>query len=338
MTFTTCRYGAEQESIQAPGDDPSHNDSVYFNFVGDEDSGVFGGVIRIGLRPNDGYSELSLVLPLRAGGVLFRYQRSPLERDSLAVGSPAWSSGAMRLENVEPTRRWRLQYGSDEARVVDDLELFAERPGAAWRSSPQTRCEFDLDWRADFPMHVLSPGGNLMPGKSDIAYGRYHYEQFGSVEGTLQISDESFNVRAAPTFRDHSWGPRVWESAPNQDFVTVYLDDGRRVAAVCNRLGDDEDMHGVVWSPGAPEPLQLDTYELHSDYAGEPLPSGPIGWTFGTTGERLEVTGEVEACMPLRVGREPVRIAQTLLSLGGNLPGRAKTDLTRPIAPVAETV
>src|SRR3989304_1447141 len=99
------------------------------------------------------------------------------------------------------------------------------------------------------------------------------------------------------------WGPRIGESAPNQDFVSVYLDDGRRVVAVANRADGREDAHGVIWKPGETRPIQLERYEIRTDYAGEPAPSETMGWTFEGGGEAIEVEGEVVGFMPLRVGK-----------------------------------
>jgi hypothetical protein len=330
--YSGCRYGAEHEALQPPGDHESHNDSVYFNLTPGDGAGVAGAVVRIGMRPGEAYSEASVVLPRGDGTVVFQYARTPLDAGSFAVGSPRWESGALVLEAVDPTRRWRIRYRGGEARLVSDPLAFADRPGEVWRASPPLDCELELDWRADFPMHVLSAEGNLMPGSDEVAYGKNHYEQFGRVDGTLRLGDEEHRIAGAPSFRDHSWGPRVWESAPDQDFVTVYLDDGRRAVAVANRAGGREDAHGVIWVPGTEAPVQIERYESRTDYAGGPSPGEAIGWTFEGEGQAIDVEGEVVGFMPLRVGRRRVRIAQTILRLGGELPGHAKTDLTRPIA------
>ncbi len=323
-------YGPQHDALQARGEHESHNDSAYFNLT--PRSGVAGAVVRIGMRPNEGYSEASVVIPKGDGTVVFEYARNPLDAESFPVGSPRWESGALTLEAVEPGRRWRLSYGGGGARLVSDPLGFAERPGEVWRASPRLECEFELDWQAEFPVHVLSAEGNLMPGDEEVAYGRNHYEQFGRVDGMLRLGDDEHRIEGAPSFRDHSWGPRVWESAPDQDFVTVYLDDGRRAVAVANRSDGREDAHGVIWVPGAEAPVQIDRYEIRTAYAGGPSPGDAIGWTFEGEGQAIDVEGDVIGFMPLRVGKRGVRIAQTIVRLGGELPGHAKTDLTRPIA------
>lgn len=330
--FTSCRYGVAHDAIQPVGAHASHNDSVYFNFVGPLDAGIAGGVIRIGLRPNEGYSEASVVIPVVGLGTLFHYLRSPLDAAAVEVGARSWRSGPLQIESVEPTRRWRLRYDGDEARVIADPPAFAEAPGATWRASDTVAVAFDFDWQADFPVHALSPDGALLPDQEsdELVYGKNHLEQFGRLTGTLRIGDRSWDIDAAPGFRDHSWGPRVWESAPDQDFVTAYLDDGQRIAAIANRIDGEESFHGIWFRTGDAEPTQLDRYELRTSYAGGPQ-AAAVGWTFGAGAEEVSVDGEVVGFLPLRVGKQPVRIAQTVLRLAGDVGGMAKTDLTRPI-------
>jgi hypothetical protein len=330
--YTSCRYGGAHEAIQEASDHSSHNDSPYFNFMPPGETPIAGAVIRIGMRPNDGYSEASVVMPRSDGTSLFHYVRSPLARGDFAVGSRVWESGPLTIEAVEPTRRWRLSYAGDDMRLVRDREAFGERPGEIWRASDPVRCEFELDWEAAFPIHVLSADGHELPGDGDVAYGRDHYEQFGRVSGRLRIGDSEWGIDEAPSFRDHSWGPRVWERHPDQDFVSAYLDDGRHIVAIANREDGREDAHGVIWSPGGSRPIQIERYEIRTDYAGEPSPAERIGWTFEGENMTVDVEGRVIGFLPLRVGSPPVRIAQTILSLDGEHPGCAKADLTRPIA------
>ena len=61
--YSGCRYNIEHEALQPPGEHESHNDSAYFNFTPADGAGVAGAVVRIGMRPGEGYSEASVVLP-----------------------------------------------------------------------------------------------------------------------------------------------------------------------------------------------------------------------------------------------------------------------------------
>ena len=326
--WTSCQFGAAHEVVQEPGDHPSHNESPYFNFMPEEDCPVAGAIVRIGLRPFDGYSEASMVIPRRDGGTVFHYLRSPLTREDVPVGTARWASGPMAFEAVEPTRRWHLDYAGDDARWVKDTELFGQAPGEGWRASERVRVSLSVDWEAEFPIHVLSADGHELPEQMDMAYGKAHYEQFGLVTGTLRIGDEAWQLSGVPAFRDHSWGARVWERHPDQDFLSAYLDDGRRVVVIANRDEGSESFHGVIWTPGAEKPIEVERYELRTSYDGGATAPEKIGFTIEGGGETIEIDGTVTGFMPLRVGRTPTRIGQTTLTFPG---GRAKTDLTRPL-------
>lgn len=285
-------------------------------------------IIRIGLRPHDGYSEASLVIPRRDGGTVFHYARSPLTADDMRPGDTRFASGPMAFDVIEPTRRWQLRYTGDEARWVKDTRQFGVAPGEVWRDSARVSCDLALDWEAAFPIHVLSTGGHELPEQMDQAYGKAHYEQFGTVTGTLSIGAEAWDLRGVPAFRDHSWGARVWERHQDQDFLSAYLDDGRRVVVIANREDGNCSFHGVVWSPGAGAPDPIERYELYTDYDGGATAPRRIGFIIAASGETIEIDGTVTGFMPLRVGRTPTRIGQTTLTFAG---GRAKTDLTRPL-------
>jgi hypothetical protein len=326
--WTTCQFGVADEVVHEPGDHPSHNESPYFNFIPEPDSPIAGVIVRIGLRPNDGYSEASLVIPRRDGGTVFHYARTPLARADVPVGAARFESGAMALEAVVPTRRWTIGYVGDDARWVTDTRLFGESPGEAWRASRPVRCALSLDWEADFPIHVLSADGHELPEQTDLAYGKAHYEQFGMVNGTLRIGDEAWELSGVPSFRDHSWGARVWERHPDQDFLSAYLDDGRRVVLIANREDGGKSFHGVIWKPGADAPIEIERYELHTDYDGGATAPREIGFEIAGGGESISIDGTVSGFMPLRVGKSATRLGQITLTFPG---GRAKTDLTRPL-------
>lgn len=325
--FTVCGFGAADEALHRPSADDSYNESVYFEWIVAQPHPLVGGIVRIGMRPNENYREMSLVMPLSDGSVVFRYERTELGLEDVVAGSPRWRAAGMTLEAVEPTRRWRVGFEGEGPRLVDDRSAFAEEPGRVWRESAPIHCGFELEWEGDFPLHALSGKGDILPGQGHSTFARSHYEQFGRIGGTIEIGDERWPV-AATGFRDHSWGPRIWDSAPDQDFVTAYLADGGRIVAVRNR-GDGRDrVHGIDWSPGAGEPVPLQGYRLLSPYGGEPLPDDPLGFAFTTVaGAAVEVRGPLLAAVPLRLGSS-IRLIHAIV---GSVDGAyVKADLMRP--------
>jgi hypothetical protein len=329
--WTSCRYGSADEALHDPNGTEFYSESVYFNFVTDCEDGPAGGVLRIGLRPTDGYAELSLNLPLSDGTALFCYQREPLEPSAFGVGRSRWECGGMQLEAVEPSRRWRLRYRGDRPRQVREPARLGVDPGAVLRASERVPVDLELEFEGRFPLHTLSPSGDIAEG-GGVAFARNHYEQFGSVTGTIAAGPSVSQVAAGPAFRDHSWGPRDWQAAPDSDFITIVDADGSAIAGFVARLGGAEFAAGVRWGSAGRQTVQ--TLRIETDYAGEPELKRPVTVHVAAGDQQLRYEARVRAFLPLRHRRDEhtVRIGQALLELDG-VSGTAAgwTDLTRPL-------
>jgi hypothetical protein len=328
--WTVCRYGAGDEALHDPGGVPLYNESVYFNFVTGLAEGPLGGVLRVGLRPTDGYAELSLHLAMAGGPVRFAYERHPLTTDEHVAGSRVWRCGGMVAECVAPTRRWRVRFAGDGARAVADPVAFGRDPGAALRASPRSSCALELEFDGTRPVHALSPSGDLAP-QAGVRYARDHYEQFGVVSGRVEVDGEAWRLDRRPAFRDHSWGPRDWQAAPWMTFASVHLDGGAQLVGIAQRDGGADHAHGVAWTGAALAPLT--SMEVRSAYAGTPELHGPLALRFATDGWEAALDAEIAAYLPLRhrSGDRMVRTAQALLRVAGDgHAGWAWVDLTRP--------
>jgi hypothetical protein len=329
--WSVCRYGAADEALHDPGTHELYNESVYFNFMTGLESGPLGGVLRIGLRPGDGYAELSLNLPQSSGAVIFLYERNPLDYDGFEVGSALWRSGGMSAEAMEPTRRWRLHFEGDGGRAIRDPAGFGLDPGSTLRASERTPCTVDLEFVASHPIYALSESGDLVPDKK-VDYAKNHYEQVCTASGTIQIGESSWRIEGQPAFRDHSWGPRDWQSTPWTTFVTAALDDGEYIVAVSQRLDGRDYVRGVSWNRDGM--TEIGRYEVISDYAGAPELTEPLRMVFAA-GDREEIVldARIDAYLPLRhrKGSQTIRTAQALLTVSGSgRSGLAWTDVTRP--------
>lgn len=62
----------EDDFTHQPGKEANYNESVYFNFFDPEIR--FGGFLRIGNRPNEGYAETTVCLYLPDSSVLFAFK------------------------------------------------------------------------------------------------------------------------------------------------------------------------------------------------------------------------------------------------------------------------
>jgi hypothetical protein len=329
--WTSCRYDGADEALHDPGAVELYNESVYFNFVTGLETGPLGGVMRIGLRPNDGYAELSLNLPLDDGSILFLYERDTSSIDDFEVGTRLWRCAGMDLEVVVPTRQWRLRYDGDRPRRLLDSRQLGLDPGAALRASERCRVSVDLVFDGRFPMHALSRSGDIVEG-AGAAFARNHYEQFGSVSGRITVDGRAAQVTGG-AFRDHSWGPRDWQAAPHSDFTTVLADDGSAVVCFAAQLQGRDHFNGVRWSDAGCDPVT--SFAVASSYAGEVELLEPLAIDIGIGGgeRKFHYDATVRAFLPLRhrSGEEVVRIGQVLLDFHGPA-GHATgwTDLTRP--------
>jgi hypothetical protein len=334
--WTSCRYGSADEALHDPGGVALYNESVYFNFVCETPDPrrlgprqPIGGIMRIGLRPTDGYAELSLNLPLPDGSALFLYEREPLAAQEFAVGTGRWRCAGMELAATVPTRRWQLRYAGDRPRHVRDPSLLGTAPGDALRAAARTPVRIELRFDGRFPLHALSASGDIAEG-GGAAFARNHYEQFGAVTGSITVGDDVSEVRGG-AFRDHSWGPRDWQAVPDSDFTTVLDGDGSAIVCFAARLAGGERPNGLRWTDAGPEPV--DAFEMRTVYAGEVQLQEPLSIVVGAGDRELRYDARVRAFLPLRhrSGEQTVRIGQVLLDLDGPAgPAAGWADLTRP--------
>ena len=327
---SVCRYGQHDEALHDAAAQPLYNESVYVNFVASvADTGPLGGILRVGLRPTDGYAELSLNLPLAGGATIFSYEREPLDPTAFHPGSPLWRCAGMELEAVEPLRRWRLRFeGSSPRRLLDPV-AFGTDPGAALRASRACQVALALEFEGRRPIHALSESGDIVAA-GGVAFARDHYEQFGHVSGVIELDGVSWPVDGGG-FRDHSWGPRDWQAAPHSDFLTLLGDDGSATVAFAARLDGRDHVQGVRWDGAQLE--RLTGFELGSDYDGGLEIGERLTVSFRRPSGEVRYDGRVRAFLPLRHrgGGRTVRIAQVLVDFDGpSGAARGWSDLTRP--------
>src|SRR4051794_40036627 len=172
----------EDDSFQhhARPDDPFWNESGLFGFMVPERK--LDGYFYVWHRPNMRLTSAGVAVwddvgtethnCLYAEWFHFNPMADGTDMFDFALGN------GMRCEVLEPLRRYRLGY-----------------------DSPQ--CSLDLLWEGAYHppnLHYSTEDG------FDV-YGGVHYEQLGSVTGTLTLHGEEIAVDCH-AFRDHSRGPR----------------------------------------------------------------------------------------------------------------------------------
>lgn len=223
----------EDDLTHPAGDEPNFNESVYFNFF---DPGQrVGGFLRIGNRVNEGYAELTVAIFHPDGSASFVYKKPEITTNE------GWDAGGLRVEVIEPTQRVRTTY-EGSVLAMSEPRLLAD-PKRAFSESPKQRLVLDLLHEAVGPLYGLV--GKTGDGND---FARAHTEQHMRVKGRMSLEGQPELQLRGHGLRDHSWGPRYWQSTPSYRWLTGNFGDdlgmvvsviGGRPAGVFQR-GPDE--------------------------------------------------------------------------------------------------
>jgi hypothetical protein len=106
-----------------------------------------------------------------------------------------------------------------------------ENPGNAFKKNPRQPIKINLEHTAVGPLygHVGEPGdGN--------EFARSHTEQHMKVSGELMLGGTEINF-SGWGLRDHSWGPRFWQSTPSYRWITCNFGDDLGLIITANGDG-----------------------------------------------------------------------------------------------------
>jgi hypothetical protein len=270
----------EDDYTHPLGPEANFNESVYFNFF-DREQGR-GGFLRIGNRANEGYAELTVIVYNADGSALFNYKRPPITTND------GWNAGGLSVEVVVPGEKLRTRYDGSVVYLADPRAM--HDPGKAFKENPHRRLALDLVHEGVGPLygHVGKPGdGN--------EFARAHFEQHMKVSGTIAAEGEPAIQIHGHGLRDHSWGPRYWQSTPSYRWITGNFGDdlGMVISIVGDRVGG-------VFHKGE-ELLRITAVDLDTDYeAGTRYHSGLRAKVTLADGATHTVEGRVRGFIPLR--------------------------------------
>jgi hypothetical protein len=274
------------------------NESMYFNFY-DRRSG-WGGFTRIGNRPNEGYAEVTLALYRPDGTALFNYKRPTIS------GHEALAAGGMEFSILEPARHLRVRYHGHAVFLAVPRDL--EDPRRAFTVNPYREVHLDLDFYGLSPMY----GGEASEDSEALVFARGHTEQHVRASGTLSVDGETVPIEGLG-LRDHSWGPRSWQSPAYYRWLTCQFDESFGFMGSHIHLQNGADLvSGFVYREGQNDlvrGLRIDTeWEADAPY------QKALRVVLETDHGSLQITGEVLAMLPLRNRREgrTTRIAEGL--------------------------
>ena len=290
------RRDPEDDLLHTPDADPNYNESRYYNFF--DAAADLGGWIRMGNRPNEGYAEMTVCLYLPDGSVGFMFQRPEI------TGHAAHDAGGLRFEVVAPYEEHRVTYDGRVC-VLAEPRAMAD-PGTAFRANPHEPCSVELRVTAVAEASGGEPEyeeGEEPPAGALHSFARGHTEQQMAVAGTVRVGDRSFTLTDGFGLRDHSWGPRVWQSIWWYRWLTASFGSFGIAATVRGREGDDRrTVNGYVFDRdryGDGRVVPVRALDLTTDYDDDwyVLANRAVVTTDDHT---YDLVGEVRSAIPLR--------------------------------------
>lgn len=299
------KFVPADENMHRPTEHPQFNESMYFNMV----DGVhgFATLIRMGNRVNEGYAEVTVLVYLPDGAAAIRFARPGI------TGNDAFDAAGLRFEVVEPLRRMRVTFDGTAYRLARGTDL--ADPKKAFTESPEVPLRLALDYENLVDVHGLGDEddavGGIAGAADTIATG--HYQAPCRVAGWVELDGERREISGLG-FRDHSWGPRVWQGPKWWRWVSCQVDDRSGFVGWITRIGDTRPpAKGMVLRDGKLSLVRA--VELESAYG--PDPHYPESMRIALTtadGDTVKASGTVTAVVPLRHRRDgtTARLAEVI--------------------------
>lgn len=214
----------EDDYTHPLGPEPNFNESVYFNFF--DRAQNRGGFVRMGNRANERYAEMTVIVFGADGSALFNFARPEI------TSNDGWNAGGLSVDVLVPGERLRTVYQGFAVYLADPRAM--KDPRAAFRDNPHRELRIDLVHEGVGPLYgqVGKPGDG-----NDFA--RAHYEQHMRVSGEIEVEGAPAIEIRGHGLRDHSWGPRYWQSTPSYRWITINFGDdlGMAISKVGDRVG-----------------------------------------------------------------------------------------------------
>jgi hypothetical protein len=267
------------------------NESMYFNVYDPRER--VGGFLRLGNRANEAYAEMTACIYLPDGRVAFTYHRPEISDND------AFDAGGMRFEVLEPFVALRASYGGKVCLLDEPLQM--ADPRKAFTENPWTDCEVDLEYRGVSPMlggEPVNDDGSPIEEKSEQGFARGHYEQHVAGRGTIRVGEEEWQVDGYG-LRDHSWGPRFWQSPWWYRWLTGnFGEDGGFVISVIASRDGGRRIGGVVLEDGAYH--HIEDASIDTEWRTDDLYHEHIRARARANGRDYEIEGNVLSLIPLR--------------------------------------
>lgn len=270
----------EDDYTHPLGTEKNFNESVYFNFF--DQSQDRGGFIRIGNRANEGYAEMTTIIFDADGSALFNYKKPDI------ADNDGWNAGGARVEVIRAGEEIRTCYEGSLLYMAEPRDM--QNPGRAFKENPFRKVQLDLTHVGVGPMY-----GHVGDAGDDNDFARAHYEQHMRVSGTLMVEGLETVKINGHGLRDHSWGPRYWQSIRSYRWITGNFGDGLGMA-----LSVVGDRQGGMFYRGD-EFLRIAEVDLVTKYEDDSsFHKSLIANVKLENGESHLVEGRVKNLIPLR--------------------------------------
>ena len=280
MVRIVGNVSAQDDYTHPLGPEENFNESVYFNYF-DRSQGV-GGFIRMGNRANEGYAEMTVIVFQADGSVLFNYKKPEISHND------GWDAGGTKIEVIEAGEQIRTSYSGSALHLKTPADMID--PGRAFKSNPFVKLMVELDHFGVGPMY-----GHVGEEGDGNDFARAHYEQHMRVAGRLEIEGQEPIEIAGHGLRDHSWGPRYWQSIRSYRWITGNFSD--ELGMVLSVVGEHR---GGMFHKGD-EFIKVSDITLSTRYAESTgFHEGFDADVVLENGDTHHVEGRVRGFMPLR--------------------------------------
>ncbi|MDH5736874.1 MAG: hypothetical protein OEZ23_01125 [Gammaproteobacteria bacterium] len=270
----------EDDYTHPLGPEENFNESVYFNFF--DRHSQRGGFIRMGNRANEGYAELTIIIYNSDGSVLFNYKKPEIHHND------AWDAGGASVEVITPGEKIRTLYQGACLYMANPRDM--QDPGRAFKSNPFKKLRVDLLHEGVGPIY-----GHVGDPEDANEFARAHYEQHMRVHGSIAVEGEEEIRIQGHGLRDHSWGPRYWQSIRSYRWITGNFGDD--LGMVLSRVGDRV---GGMFHKGE-QFLKITDMALQTGYEkGSRFHESLVADVTLEDGHRHRVEGRVKGFIPLR--------------------------------------
>ncbi|MFC5995000.1 hypothetical protein ACFQE5_12340 [Pseudonocardia hispaniensis] len=220
----------EDDYTHPVGPEPNFNESMYFHFHDPE--ARLGGFVRMANRPNEGRGEVTVCLFLPDGSLGFFFARPEV------TSNEAFEGAGMAFRVREPFRHIDISYSGPISVVADPAAM--DDPKLALGGSPRVDCTVELAIRG------MAPAFDHSFDTEEGSFAPNHYEQLLSAEGRVVVDGTETALRGFG-LRDHSWGPRYWQTPWFYRWVHGATDGFGFMGAWFGRPDGSSIRGGFVW-------------------------------------------------------------------------------------------